>query len=675
MITNNTEITYLKGIGEKRAVMYRKLGINTLDDLIGFYPKDYIDYSEPKKICEIENEETCVFKGEVTKKLKPYIGRVTVYRAAISDGTDEMLISLFNNQFAYNKLVEGESYLFYGKVSCNFAKKEAQSPVFIPLNSENRIIPKYPLTKGLTNNIVINNMSSALLQAEFTDLLPKYIKEKEALLPLNEAVFNIHFPQSEEMLEKAKKRLVFDELLVLQLGLSLLGKHKRDQNGIPMKKIPMKDFFTSLPFEPTNAQKNAIKECLADMCRSIPMNRLLQGDVGSGKTLVAAAIMYFTVKNGYQASIMAPTEILAKQHRDTLAHFLEPLGVTVELLIGSLTAKEKKQTKERIKSGAAQVVVGTHALIQNDVTFCNLGLSVTDEQHRFGVAQRSRLQEKGENPHSLVMSATPIPRTLALIIYADLDISVLNEMPKGRLPVKTYGVDSSFHQRLYNFIRKYVKDGYQAYIVCPYVEEGMNDKISAVQYFEELKNGALSGIKMGLLHGKMKDSEKDWVMSEFKQNNISVLVATTVIEVGIDVPNAVIIIIENAEQFGLSQLHQLRGRVGRGSTQSHCILVTDSRGEYTKARIDTMVATCDGFEIANKDLELRGPGDFFGSMQHGLPHLKIANMTRDIDIVYLTQKYSKEILEEDKNLSMEKNKGLKLMVKNLFNGGEKFGFN
>lgn len=675
MITNNTEITYLKGIGEKRAVMYRKLGINTLDDLIGFYPKDYIDYSEPKKICEIENEETCVFKGEVTKKLKPYIGRVTVYRAAISDGTDEMLISLFNNQFAYNKLVEGESYLFYGKVSCNFAKKEAQSPVFIPLNSENRIIPKYPLTKGLTNNVVINNVSSALLQAEFTDLLPEYIKEKEALLTLKEAVFNIHFPQSEEMLEKAKKRLAFDELLVLQLGLSLLGKHKRNQNGIPMKKIPMKDFFASLPFEPTNAQKNAIKECLADMCRSIPMNRLLQGDVGSGKTLVAAAIMYFTVKNGYQASIMAPTEILAKQHRDTLAHFLEPLGVNVELLIGSLTAKEKKQTKERIKSGTAQVVVGTHALIQNDVIFCNLGLSVTDEQHRFGVAQRSRLQEKGENPHSLVMSATPIPRTLALIIYADLDISVLNEMPKGRLPVKTYGVDSSFHQRLYNFIRKYVKDGYQAYIVCPYVEEGMNDKISAVQYFEELKNGALSGIKMGLLHGKMKDSEKDWVMSEFKQNNISVLVATTVIEVGIDVPNAVVIIIENAEQFGLSQLHQLRGRVGRGSTQSHCILVTDSKGEYTKARIDTMVATCDGFEIANKDLELRGPGDFFGSMQHGLPPLKIANMTRDIDIVYLTQKYAKEILEEDKSLSMEKNKGLKLMVKNLFNGGEKFGIN
>lgn len=675
MITNNTEITYLKGIGEKRAVMYRKLGINTLDDLIGFYPKDYIDYSEPKKICEIENEETCVFKGEVTKKLKPYIGRVTVYRAAISDGTDEMLISLFNNQFAYNKLVEGESYLFYGKVSCNFAKKEAQSPIFIPLDSENRIIPKYPLTKGLTNNVVINNVSSALLQAEFTDLLPEYIKEKEAFIALKEAVFNIHFPQSEEMLEKAKKRLAFDELLVLQLGLSLLGKHKRNQNGIPMKKIPMKDFFTSLPFEPTDAQKNAVKECLADMCRNIPMNRLLQGDVGSGKTLVAAAIMYFTVKNGYQASIMAPTEILAKQHRDTLAHFLEPLGVTVELLIGSLTAKEKKQAKERIKSGAAKVVVGTHALIQNDVIFCNLGLSVTDEQHRFGVAQRSRLQEKGENPHSLVMSATPIPRTLALMIYADLDISVLNEMPKGRLPVKTYGVDSSFHQRLYNFIRKYVKDGYQAYIVCPYVEEGVNDKTSAVQYFKELSNGALSGIKMGLLHGKMKDSEKDWVMSEFKQNNISVLVATTVIEVGIDVPNAVVIIIENAEQFGLSQLHQLRGRVGRGSTQSHCILVTDSKGEYTKARIDTMVATCDGFEIANKDLELRGPGDFFGSMQHGLPPLKIANMTRDIDIVYLTQKYAKGILEEDKSLSMEKNKGLKLMVKNLFNGGEKFGFN
>lgn len=675
MITNNTEITKIKGISDKRAVMYNKLGIFSAEDLISFYPRDYIDYTEPKSISEIENEETCVFKGEVTKKLKPYFGRVTVYHIAVSDGTDEMLITFFNNRFAYDKIVEGYSYLFYGRVTCTFAKKEALSPLFILADTESKIVPKYSLTKGLTNNIIISNMINALEIAEFTDLLPEYIREKEALLPLKEAVFNIHFPESSEMLAKAKKRLAFEELLVLQLGLSLLGKNKRREVGIPMKKVDIKDFFASLPFQPTGAQKKAIKECVSDMLKPLPMNRLLQGDVGSGKTLVAAAVMYFTVKNGFQATLMAPTEILAKQHRDTLCGFLEPLGITVELLTGSLTAKEKKLAKDRIKSGEAQIVVGTHALIQKDVEFNNLGLSVTDEQHRFGVAQRSKLREKGENPHSLVMSATPIPRTLALMIYADLDISILNEMPKGRLPIRTYGVNSSFHQRLYKFIIKYVKEGYQAYIVCPHIEEGASDKAAAVQYFEELKNGCLSGITLGLLHGKMKQAEKDEVMNEFKLNHISVLVATTVIEVGIDVPNAVVMIIENAEQFGLSQLHQLRGRVGRGSTQSHCILVTDSKGEYTKARIDTMVATSDGFEIANKDLELRGPGDFFGQAQHGLPQLKIADMNRDIEIVYLAQNYSKEILAEDENLSSEKNKGLSLLVENLFKVGEKFGIN
>lgn len=675
MITNNAEITSIKGISDKRAAMYRKLGIFTVEDLISFYPRDYIDYSAPKKISEIENEETCVFRGEVTKKLKPYLGRVTVYRIAVSDGTDEALITFFNNRFAFDKIVEGYSYLFYGKVTCTFAKKEALSPVFILADSENRIVPKYPLTKGLTNSVLISNMINALESAEFADLLPEYIREKEQLLPLREAVFGIHFPESGEMLEKAKKRLVFEELLVLQLGLSVLGRKKRRETGIPMKRVDIKDFFSSLPFQPTGAQKNAIKECLSDMMKKTPMNRLLQGDVGSGKTLVAAAVMYFTVKNGCQAVLMAPTEILAKQHRDTLCGFLEPLGVSVELLTGSLTAKEKKLVKDRIKSGEAQIAVGTHALLQNNVEFSRLGLSVTDEQHRFGVAQRSKLQEKGENPHSLVMSATPIPRTLALMIYADLDISILNEMPKGRLPVRTYGVNSGYHERLYKFIIKYVNEGYQAYIVCPHIEEGAGDKTAAAKYFEELKNGYLKGISMGLLHGKMKQSEKDEVMNDFKLNKISVLVATTVIEVGIDVPNAVVMIIENAEQFGLSQLHQLRGRVGRGSVQSHCILVTDSKGEYTKARINTMTATSDGFEIANKDLELRGPGDFFGCAQHGLPSLKIANMAKDTETVRLVQERAAEILAEDADLSEEKNSGLKQLVKNLFNGGEKFGIN
>lgn len=675
MIKNNIDITFLKGVGEKRAAMYRKLGINTVEDLITFYPRDYIDYTHPKPICEIENEELCVFRGTVTKKLKPYFGRISVFHAAVSDGTDNLLLTFFNSQFTFDKLIEGQEYLFYGKISCDFAKKECSSPLFIPGGSKNIITPKYSLTKGLSSNIISSNVRTALESSEKEDLLPEYIREREGLVSLDKALWGIHFPESGEILEQAKRRLAFEELLVLQLGLSLLGKKKRRQNGIAMEKVAMKEFFASLPFEPTGAQKRAVKECVNDMCKPLPMNRLLQGDVGSGKTLVAAAAIYFAVKNGYQASLMAPTEILAKQHRETLAAFLEPLGVKVELLTGSLPEKEKKAVQERIKSGDAQVVTGTQALIQKNVIFAKLGLSIVDEQHRFGVAQRSKLQAKGENPHSLVMSATPIPRTLALMIYADLDISVLDEMPKGRLPIKTYGVDSSYHRRLYNFIRKYVNEGYQAYIVCPLIEEGVSDKTAAVKYFEKLRDGELSGISMGLLHGKMKQADKDSVMSDFKDNKISVLVSTTVVEVGVDVPNAVVMIIENSEQFGLSQLHQLRGRVGRGNVQSHCILVSDSKNSYTKSRIDTMVQTCDGFEIANKDLELRGPGDFFGAAQHGLPALKIANMTRDIETVQLAQRYSEEILSEDERLTADKNRGLRQLVANLFKGGAQYGIN
>ena len=675
MIKNNNNITYLKGVGEKKAKMYAKLGIGTVEDLLCYYPKDYIDFTDLKNICEIENGESCAFKGTVTRKLRPHIGRVAVYQAAISDGTDDMLVTFFNSQFSYEKLVVGQCYLFYGKVSCDFAKKDTASPLFIPENAEHAIIPKYSLTKGLTSNMIAANVRTALENCEIEDLLPEYLSEAAGLISTAEAVRNIHFPENKEKQREAKRRLVFEELLVLQLGLSMLKSRNKSKTGVKTAVVDMDVFYGSLPFEPTGAQKRAVKECIGDMLGELPMNRLLQGDVGSGKTLVAAAAMYFMAQNGYQSSLMAPTEILAKQHRDTLAGFLEPLDISVELLTGSLTAKEKAEVKARIKSGEVQVVVGTQALIQKNVEFARLGLTVTDEQHRFGVAQRSELQAKGSCPHSLVMSATPIPRTLALMIYADLDLSVLDEMPKGRLPVRTYGVDSSFHQRLYRFIIKYVSEGYQAYIVCPLIEEGASEKTAAAAYFEELKSSYFAGISIGLLHGKMKQAEKDAVMADFKANRVSVLVSTTVIEVGVDVPNAVVMIIENAEQFGLSQLHQLRGRVGRGSTQSHCILVSDSKSAYTKARIDTMVATCNGFEIADKDLELRGPGDFFGYAQHGLPQLKIANMTEDMETVREVQRYSAEILREDPELSGEKNKGLRELTARLFKGGENFGYN
>ena len=669
------DITYLKGVGEKKAKLYEKLGITTVEGLVGFYPRDYFDFSAPKNICEIENGESCAFKGRVVKKFRPHLGRIAVYQAAISDDTDEMLVTFFNTQFSFDKLVVGQSYLFYGKVNFDFAKKETASPLFIPEWAENKITPKYSLTKGLSNNMIAANMRTALDIYKGEELLPSYIREKAGLLPIDETLRNIHFPESAEMLDKAKYRLIFEELLVLQLGLMLLKSRKKSKAGVRLNPVDMSGFYGSLPFVPTNAQKRAVEECIADMLGELPMNRLLQGDVGSGKTLVAAALMYFAAMNGVQSSLMAPTEILAKQHRDSLSAFLEPFGIKVELLTGSLSQKEKNEVKARLKSGESLVAVGTQALIQKNVEFKELGLSVTDEQHRFGVAQRSELQAKGTSPHSLVMSATPIPRTLALMIYADLDISVLDEMPKGRIPIRTYWVDESYHQRLYNFVIKYVKAGYQAYIVCPLIEEGTSEKTAATAYFEKLKSGYFAGISVGLLHGKMKQAEKDAVMADFKANKVSVLISTTVIEVGVDVPNAVVMIIENAEQFGLSQLHQLRGRVGRGNVQSHCILVSDSKTEYTKARMETMVATSNGFEIADKDLELRGPGDFFGYAQHGLPPLKIASMTGNMETVKQVQRYSAAILKDDPKLTKEKNKGLRELTKRLFSSGEKFGFN
>ncbi|MCH5200235.1 MAG: ATP-dependent DNA helicase RecG [Oscillospiraceae bacterium] len=675
MIKNNNDITYLRGVGEKKAKMYAKLGIGTIEDLLCYYPKDYIDFTDLKNICEIEDGESCAFKGTVTKKLRPHIGRVAVYQVAVSDGTDDMLVTFFNNHFSYDNMVVGQCYLFYGKVNSDFAMKQTASPLFIAENAEHAIMPKYSLTKGLSSNMIAANVRTALASCETEELLPEYLSEAAGLMSIREAVRNIHFPESMERQREAKRRLVFEELLVLQLGLSMLKSKNKSKSGVKAAAVDMEPFYGSLPFAPTGAQKRAVEECIGDMLGELPMNRLLQGDVGSGKTLVAAAMMYFMAQNGYQSSLMAPTEILAKQHRDTLAGFLEPLGISVELLTGSMTAKEKNEAKKRIKGGEVQVVVGTHALIQKDVEFAGLGLTVTDEQHRFGVAQRAELQAKGQCPHSLVMSATPIPRTLALMIYADLDISVLDEMPKGRLPIRTYGVDSSFHQRLYRFIIKYVKEGYQAYIVCPLIEEGASEKTAATAYFEELKSGYFAGISVGLLHGKMKQAEKDAVMTDFKANRVSVLISTTVIEVGVDVPNAVVMIIENAEQFGLSQLHQLRGRVGRGNTQSHCILVSDSKSAYTKARIDTMVATCNGFEIADKDLELRGPGDFFGYAQHGLPPMKIANMTEDMETIREVQRYSAEILKDDPKLTREKNKGLRTLTARLFRGGDNFGYN
>lgn len=662
----NDTICYLKGVGEKRAKLFEKLGITTVGELLTHYPRDYIDFTSPTPMAELEPDESAVFRGKVTKKLRPHIGRhYSVFRAIVTDGTDEVTIVFFNSTYAFERLVQGNEYIFYGKLRGNILEKECGSPVFIEASEPNKLIPKYNLTAGLTARTVSVCVSNALRECELPELMPEKIRTDYCLPDYRTSLEWIHFPQNTDRLIDARRRLAFEELLTLQLGLKLLKRRGKTETPIVMEQVDLSDFFEQLPFSPTNAQLRAINECCEDMQSPAPMSRLLQGDVGSGKTLVAAALCCFSAKNGYQSALMAPTEILAKQHYETLRGFLEPLGFRVVLLTGS---SKKAPVYSELESGEADVAVGTQALIQSAVRFKSLGLVITDEQHRFGVEQRGILAAKGMKPHTLVMSATPIPRTLALIIYGDLDISVLDELPKGRIPIRTYGVDTSYRERLYNFIRKYVANGFQAYIVCPLIEEGVSEKASAVKYFDDIKEKYFSDIPMGLLHGRLKQKEKDAIMQAFKDNELKVLVSTTVIEVGVDVPNAVVMVIENAEQFGLSQLHQLRGRVGRGTEQSHCILVTDSKSEYTRARIDTMVRTSNGFEIANEDLRLRGPGDFFGSKQHGLPNLKIADIASDIDILQETRILADKLLEADETLSLPENRGLKMLTLKLFSG-------
>ena len=668
-------ITTIKGIGGKRAETFAALGIYTVGDLLRHFPRDYTDYSRPTPINELMPDDTAVFRGTVMKKLHPYISpRYSIFKLTVSDGTDTILVTFFNSRYSFESLVEGQDYCFCGRIKGTILARECSSPTFIKADSANVLVPKYHLTEGISVNVMSNCIRTAFASCSITDPLPAGICEKYELVGYRQALENVHFPDGHDTLETARRRLAFEELLTLQLGLRLMKSRSRKAVSVPMKDADMNAFFRSLKFTPTGAQMRSVSECITDMKSGAPMSRLLQGDVGSGKTLVAAALCYFAAMNGCQSALMAPTEILAKQHAETLADFLEPHGITVALLTGSTV---KKPVYAAIESGQAQVIVGTHALIQSAVQFKRLGLVITDEQHRFGVRQRTILSAKGNSPHTLVMSATPIPRTLAFAIYGDLDVSVLDEMPKGRIPIKTYGVDSGYRERIFRFIIKYINNGFQAYIVCPFVEksETMSDKASAEEYYESLRQTWFSGIPIGLLHGKMKQADKDRTMAAFKAGELKLLIATTVIEVGIDVPNAVIMVIENAEQFGLSQLHQLRGRVGRGTEQSHCILITDSKSEYTKARVDTMVRTSDGFEIANEDLKLRGPGNFFGAAQHGLPTMKIADISADVKLLHETGQLAEELLSADPKLTAPENSGLRRLVKTLFAGQETFGVN
>ena len=673
------DITYLKGVGPKRAQLYKKLGVETVEQLTQLYPRDYVDYTALKTIGEVQPAESCAFRAVVAEKTAPFssYARTAVYKALLADGTGCITAVFFNAKYTFERLERGREYIFYGKISGDLLHLQVSSPLFVPPEQKG-LFPKYPLTAGLTNNMVSANVRTALSMAKPEERLPADVRGRYELMGAAEALQKIHFPKTRAEYVEARRRLVFEELLTLKLGLAGLRGRDRRLCGAPMQSVDMSEFFAALPFTPTGAQLRAAQDCFADMAGQRPMNRLVQGDVGSGKTLVAAAAAYFAHKNGRQTLVMTPTEVLAKQHFGTFTALLAPLGVRVGLLSGSLTAAQKKAARALAESGDMDVLIGTQALIQKGVKLARIGLVVVDEQHRFGVGQRSALAEKGEDPHILAMSATPIPRTLALIMYGDLDVSVINEMPKGRLPVKTYAVDSSYRERVYRFIRKHIAEGRQAYIVCPLVEaaeEGGSDKASAIEYYQKLCGGEFSGIPVGLLYGKMKQADKDAVMTAFRDGEISLLVSTTVIEVGIDVPNAVVMLIENAEQFGLSQLHQLRGRVGRGQQQSFCILMTDSKSEYTCARTKAMTDTTDGYKIADMDLQLRGPGNFFGREQHGLPPMRVADLADDAAVLGEVERLSQEILAQDAALALPEHSGLRRGVEELFSGAGEYGFN
>ncbi|MBR0536148.1 MAG: ATP-dependent DNA helicase RecG [Clostridia bacterium] len=670
MLTLDSKIQYLKGVGEARAKVFAKQSIYTVGELLRNYPRAYEDWHFVTPIRDAQlNENVCLraIVAEVPSVVKINGGRILV-KTAIADGTDYMHIVFFNNKYVKDQLKENEEYLFFGKVTEDkYGAKTMLSPRFEKAGDKQRIRPIYKATSALPSKVTERIVEAALKQLGDTipEIIPEYLIKKYRLMPFGKALKAMHFPESEEELKAAKRRLIFEELLLLQMGLLW---EKSSSTGRVAEKLPVDfsgEFFASLPFEPTNAQRRAVSEAIADMSTKKPMNRLLQGDVGSGKTAVAAALMYSAVKNGFQAALMAPTEVLANQHFKTLKSFFGD-DIEIELLTGSVTAKRKREIREKLKYGTVHIVVGTHAIIQNDVEFFRLGLVVTDEQHRFGVKQRATLSDKGNNPHTLVMSATPIPRTLAMMIYGDLDISVLDELPKGRQPVKTYCVPTSYHERVYKFLQKAIEQGRQCYIVCPLVEESESDLIPATEYYDYLKATHFSKYTLGLLHGQMKPKDKDAVMKRFYSGEIDLLVSTVVIEVGVDVPNATVMAIENAERFGLSQLHQLRGRIGRGTQESTCILVSDAQNEDATERFDIMCKTTDGFEIAKKDLEMRGPGDFFGSRQHGLPDMRVANLMTDTRILYEAQSTAKEIINCTVDISGKEREALEKEVDKLF---------
>lgn len=665
------DIRFIKGVGEKSAARLAKLGIFTDADLLQYYPRDYVDYSQPCAVAEAPFDVKCVVKATVYEKsgaVRLNGGR-KMFKVYCGDDTASLTLTFFNSPYIVDALQKEQTYCFFGKVGGNLAQREMISPTLLTAQRAEAtpFVAVYPQTQGITSAYLSKCVRACLSAApDMPEPLPEAMLQKYKLCGKAQAIQKIHFPQTEKDIQTARRRLIFEELLALQLGMLLLRSGTEALTGARMTHADLSAFWQSLPFSPTGAQRRAVEEIVADFAKPTPMNRLLQGDVGSGKTLVAAAGMAVAAQNGWQSVLMAPTEILAAQHAATLEHMLSPLGIRVALFTGSVKGAARKATLAAIAAGDAQVVVGTHAVIGKGVRFAQLGFAVTDEQHRFGVRQRAELAQKADHPHLLVMSATPIPRTLGLLMFGDLDISVLDEMPPGRTPIKTYAITGKKRADMYGFLKARLAEGRQAYIICPLVEEGATDMQAVTTYYNEVAKPLLPGYRVGLMHGRLKAADKAETMRKFADGELDVLVSTTVIEVGVDVPNAVMIVIENAERYGLSTLHQLRGRVGRGSQQAFCVLISDHTGEEVRKRLRFLCHTTDGFEIARFDLETRGPGDFFGSRQHGLPTLRIADLMADSRALYAAQQEALAIVARDPALTAPEHVPLRALTQALF---------
>lgn len=669
-------IQYLKGVGPKRASRLRKLNINTVEDLMYFIPRDYDDRSKFKTLRECMIGEKVSLEVEIIGKaniLRPR-RNLSIIKVPVKDSSHNAYLVWFNQEYLKDKFIVGEKIIVNGKINKVGMEIQIMSPVFEKsgtMDKVGRITPIYSLTEGLTNNEIIKIIDYSIKEYidQIREFLPQEIINKYDLMDIRGAITNVHFPMNSVLLEKARKRLSFQELLTLQMGLFIIKNRNFTNNkGIRFNKtIEINDFIQKLPFKLTNSQIKVFKEIEADMENDIQMNRLVQGDVGSGKTIIAVLAMFKAISSGYQAVMMAPTEILASQHFESIRKFFSGYNIRTELLVGSLSPKAKEEILLDLKEGRIDILIGTHAVIQENVEFNRLGLAITDEQHRFGVKQRAILSQKGNNPDVIVMTATPIPRTLALILYGDLDVSIIDELPPGRKEIETYAVGPEMIERINNFIRKQILESRQAYIVCPLIEESETLTVNAAEeLYKDFKDNIFKEFKVGLLHGKMKPKEKDLVMEEFKNHKIDILVSTTVIEVGVNVPNSNIMVIYNAERFGLAQLHQLRGRVGRGEHQSYCILINESNNQISRERMRVLQNSTDGFKISEKDLELRGPGEFFGTRQHGLPELKVANLFTDMDILKVAQKEAINIVNQDPNLELEKYRELKKKIQEMF---------